>query len=407
MKRILTGGVVLALLGGLVWWTSSSPKENQSNRVTAQNGDASNSQNGPGLQVSGNTQREMLLAMLASGVGIKSTQLSTRIKEILVFDATLHMDANRANSKVVQKMNEAGVTMALLQDENDKPSETQQSSSLIRENPMRFMLGAPKMTGLWTKSADTYADTLKEQLQAEQIHSLGEIYLHYNCQLPEENEPVSVDPDSPAVHAIAKLAAERNVPLFIHYEPMKEGSHLRSLKQLLSSEPETTFIWAHAGWETATTIGDLFAQHPNLYATLAKRIGPGQLCDQTLQARVAEQREILTREGRLKKEWRKLLRAHEKRFLFASDADASEVLGEAYIQQLDKLRYAIALDLKPRQIRRILHINAIRLFAPDVLKEFGQQKVGDPANIQSRSDRRKSRLEKKKQDRLSKPKPKD
>jgi hypothetical protein len=130
----------------------------------------------------------------------------------------------------------------------------------------------------------------------------------------------------------------------------------------------------NGGWETAEVVNDMLSLHPNLYITIAKRIGPGRICDDELQSRVEQQREILTKEGRIKKEWRKVLRFHSQRTLYASDAQVPELLGDHYVRRLDKWRAALARDLKPRQVRRILQIDAIQLFASDVLKQLKAQK---------------------------------
>jgi hypothetical protein len=54
--------------------------------------------------------------------------------------------------------------------------------------------------------------------------------------------------------------------------------------------------------------------------------------------------------------------------MYASDAHVPELLGEDYVQKLNRWRYALARDLYPMDVRRVLHINAIQLFAPDLFK---------------------------------------
>jgi hypothetical protein len=375
MKRFYLWSAALSVLVALLWWFSSSSTTSEPKNTSTRTQDIPLK---TGEYVPTTSDRDLqvqtIRSIIKSGKGLKEENITSRIEEILVFDATIQMDVNMSVDDIIETMNSAGVAMALLHDVDRGVPTEHRSLDIVKDNPSRFLLGAPKMTQLWKESPEEYAPTLTDWLEATQIQAVGEIHLHNNCKTRTDHAPVTIDPDSKHVHSMARFAASRGVPLFVHYEPMKEGSLLDSLDSLFSSERDTNFIWAHGGWETAEVVNDMLSRHPNLYITIAKRIGPGRICDDELQSRVEQQREILTKEGRIKKEWRKVLRFHSQKILYASDAQVPELLGDHYVRRLDKWRAALARDLKPRQVRRILQINAIQLFAPDVLKQLKAQK---------------------------------
>ena len=115
----------------------------------------------------------------------------------------------------------------------------------------------------------------------------------------------NVDCDSPEMQALFELAAERGVPILMHFQHEMYNKHFERFGKVLEKNPKTTFIghaqtfWANIDKEhadqsvlypkTKVTPGGLtdqyLSQYPNLYADLSAGSGLNSLLRDEEQAR--------------------------------------------------------------------------------------------------------------------------
>lgn len=140
----------------------------------------------------------------------------------------------------------------------------------------------------------------------------------------------SVSGDHPLMLLLADIAAERNVPIDVHFdlvaEDMKTAEwleqppnppefkrNLDGFERLLAHNRKAIIVWAHAGSDnlgqwTAAMTRDMLRKHPNLHMSLRLNIGRGGHV----------QNNPLTPEG-LKPDWMAVFREFPDRFVIGGD----------------------------------------------------------------------------------------
>lgn len=97
----------------------------------------------------------------------------------------------------------------------------------------------------------------------------------------------------PVVRELIKLASEHKLMLHVH-------SDAEAVELIYKQDPDAHILWAHAGFENASTVAELLDQYKNLWADLSFRW------------------EIYTN-NRFLRGWDKLLLAHPDRFMLGID----------------------------------------------------------------------------------------
>lgn len=216
-----------------------------------------------------------------------------------------------------------------------------------------------------------------ERLLAQGAVGFGEITAHH-LSLPAMGpmHGYSVAPaDHPLLLALADIAAERNVPIDLHFDAVPEpmplpapiaqnpsnpptlDANLAAFERLLAHNRNAKIIWAHAGSDplrtrTPALCRELLARHPNLYMSLR---GGGRT--------VPHPSFALDEQGRLKPAWVKLIADFPDRFVLGSDrfhtADAPRT--PVLAQALPNLRRLVD-QLPPPLARRVAIDNVERLY---------------------------------------------
>jgi predicted TIM-barrel fold metal-dependent hydrolase len=220
--------------------------------------------------------------------------------------------------------------------------------------------------------------------RAEEILALGavgfgEIAVHH-LSLPHmgSRHPYeSVPADHPLLLLLADIAAEKGVPIDIHFDavprdiaplpppllqspsnPAEIEENLAAFERLLAHNRSARIVWAHAGSDPIRTrtpqlCRELLARHPNLYMSVrAARGAPHPAF-------------ALDENGRLKPGWLKLFEEFPDRFVLGSDMfhppQPGAVRAQVMKAALDNLR-ALVDQLPPDLARRIALENAGRLY---------------------------------------------
>lgn len=253
--------------------------------------------------------------------------------------------------------------------------------------PGRFLLvaggGTLNPTILRTAPAAVDESTKKrfreqaERLLAQGAVGFGEITAHH-LSLPVMGpmHRYSVAPaDHPLLLLLADIAAERNVPIDLHFDAVPEpmplpapiaqnpanprtlDANLDAFERLLAHNRNAKIIWAHAGSDplrtrTPALCRELLARHPNLYMSLR---GGGRA--------VPHPSFALDEDGRLKPAWIRLIADFPDRFVLGSDRfhTASAPRTPVLAQTLPNLRRLVD-QLPPALARRVAVDNVERLY---------------------------------------------
>jgi len=185
-------------------------------------------------------------------------------------------------------------------------------------------------------------------------------------------------PDNPLMLLLADIAAEHGVPILIHMEvipqkmsipadlkrppnPLELQDNLTAFKRLLTHNPRTKILWAHAGldntgYRTPELMGRLLKAYPNLYMDI--KIVPARLAKNP----------PFSADGTVKPDWLKLFQDFPDRFMVGSDQSYSPDPGA--MTAPGSLRTSVLLvNQLPKDLeRKIGRENAFRFYS------FGQAK---------------------------------
>ncbi len=255
------------------------------------------------------------------------------IAALPLFDAHVHYKEPAWQpyppSIVLQLMDESGVAMALVSSTPDEGTIKLWQYAPNRIVPELRPYHGEAGSSNWTK-APGMIDYLRQRLADYPHEGIGEFHLH------------RVDPaDETLLRQVAALAISKDI--YIHVHSGKEPVDL-----LFSLEPKLKIIWAHAGMsEPAQTVEDMMAKYGMLYADTSYREG-----------------DILTPQGTIDPDWRRVLERFSDRFMVGSD---TWVNGQwANYGQLIAIN-RLWLSQFPRPIaEKIAYKNAERLFGRSI-----------------------------------------
>jgi len=175
--------------------------------------------------------------------------------------------------------------------------------------------------------------------------------------------------DDPIAMAIYAEAGTRGVPVSIHFEIRDKSapgvditSRIEELRAALTANPETRFLWAHAGDTGPVAVRALMDDFDNLYADISTR-NPSYIrgWPMGLQSLGAGS----TGTGSLKPEWKSLFEDHADRFVFGLDLaseDREEQLSDVMIFYrgiLGELSQATAENIACKNARALLTTPAL------------------------------------------------
>ena len=243
-----------------------------------------------------------------------------------VFDAHIHYNNDVWEAippKVaIQRMRDAGIVRATVSSSSDDGTQM-----LFQADP-KFVIPALRpyrtrgMNGTWMHD-DSVIPYLKNRLARYHYVAIGELHLQ------------GEQADSPVMRQVIQLAREHKLMLHVH-------SDADAIKRIFQQNPQAHILWAHAGFEYAYVVRELFQQQENLWADLSFR------------------REIYTN-GKFLPDWRELLIDFAERFMLGIDTHTPE----RWLQIDNEMRWQQELlnDLPETVAKKIAYENGERVIS--------------------------------------------
>lgn len=322
---------------------------------------------------------------------------SLHAEEIKFIDTHVHLEHLGSLSNFPASADEAlaemehyGISISILMPPPQSPRnkliyDYEAFQPYVKKHPDKFVLiggGGSLNPTIQSTSADSVSDSDKARFRAkaEEILAAGAIgfgeiaIVHFSLpQMGEMHPYEEVPADHPLLLLLTDIAAEKGVPIDIHFDASPEErplppplpasrnpatlkENLTAFERLLDHNPNAKIVWAHVGTDpgkmrTPELCRRLLAAHPNLYMSF--RTGKGM----PLPAGA------MTPTGELKKPWLKLIQDFPDRFTIGSDQfyppfqNGRRTTG----QGLDTLRVLVDV-LPPELARKVAYENAKRIY---------------------------------------------
>jgi predicted TIM-barrel fold metal-dependent hydrolase len=168
-----------------------------------------------------------------------------------------------------------------------------------------------------------------------------------------------VECDSPAIHMVAQVAEEFNVPVLMHFEHGTYNMGIHRFHKVLEKHPRVSFI-GHA----QTWWGNIDRNHDQTVMYPKTKVIPGGLTDQLLKDYANIYGDLSAGSGlnallRDEDHARQFLARHRDKLMFGSDCDDRVGQGDACSGA--KCLAAIRRLAPPDAVSKILHGNATRV----------------------------------------------
>lgn len=256
---------------------------------------------------------------------------------------------------------------------------------VTRQQPQRFaLLGGARLNIMLHQTAATAVDekakatfrSLADAVVAAGAVGFGEIAIHH-VSIPAmgaQHAYESVAADHPLLLQLADIAAERDMPIDLHFDLVPEDmplpdvlrpnplnppqleANVAAFKRFLAHNPRARIIWSHVGFEPMMNrlperVAALLDAFPNLYMSFR------------LNQRSPRPAAAIDPEGRLKPQWLELIKRHPDRFLLGSDSfyDRDGISRGSSEDGLSNLRLLINALPEPAR-SAVASGNAIKLY---------------------------------------------
>lgn len=185
---------------------------------------------------------------------------------------------------IIELMDKSGVAMGLVSSTPDEGTIMLWQYAPERIVPELRPYHGNVGSSNWTKAPDMVS-YLEKRLNDYPHQGIGEFHLH------------RVDSaDRALLEKVAAMAIKRDIVIHVH-------SDAEPIDFLFSIEPKLKIIWAHAGMnEPADVVAKMMGKYKNLWADTSYR-----------------ESDILTADGTIDANWRKVLETYPDRFMVGSD----------------------------------------------------------------------------------------
>jgi len=236
-----------------------------------------------------NTQYNLLQILTLGIIIILPKPVICEIKQHPVFDAHIHYSHDVWDAitpqDAIRRLRAAGISRALVSSSSDEGTRKlyQAAPDFVIPELRPYRKRGTTDNWMYDQSIIPY---LKQRLSSFRYVAIGEFHLQ------------SKQAELPVVRKLIKLARKHRLMLHVH-------SDVEAIKLIFEQDPNAHILWAHAGFEDASTVIEMLDQHKNLWADLSFRW------------------DIYTN-NRFLYGWKTLLLAHPDRFMLGIDTYAPQ-----------------------------------------------------------------------------------
>jgi len=281
-----------------------------------------------------------LLALLVA-VLVPSTAAAADYTGPLI-DAHSHVPNASAIDAYVAAMKRHNVSKVVLLGVGGVQKEDPQwIAAAAKAHPDRVVAGLP----VPEPTRGDAAGTLDVELARTKAHVMGEVHLR------QLSRKIDRDPNDAHFLEILKLAAERGVPVVIHYE-MTTASAAAQLEKALATRAEAVVVLAHAGEAKPAELEKVLARNANLMVDLS-----GMHFQRTPA--------LASETGPLDAKWKALIEKMPERFIMGIDVWAPRLFEPTMLDRLMRWTRRVLGQLSPAVAERVAWKNAAKLYRID------------------------------------------
>ena len=259
-----------------------------------------------------------------------------------LIDAHSHVPSTSAIDAYVAAMKRHNIAkVVLLGVGGVQKEDAQWIAAAAKTHPDRVVAGLP----VPEPTRGDAAGTLDVELARTKAHVMGEVHLR------QLSRKIDRDPNDAHFLEILKLAAERAVPIVIHYE-MTTATAAAQLEKALGARAEAVVVLAHAGEAKPSDLERVLARNSNLMVDLS-----GMHFQRTPS--------LASETGPLDPKWKALIEKMPDRFIMGIDVWAPRLFEPAMLDRLMRWTRRVLGQLSPAVAERVAWKNAAKIYRLD------------------------------------------
>jgi len=259
-----------------------------------------------------------------------------------LIDAHSHVPNTSAIDAYVAAMKRHNIAKVLLLGVGGvQKDDAQWIAAAAKAHPDRVVAGLP----VPEPTRGDAAGTLDVELARTKARVMGEVHLR------QLSRKIDRDPNDAHFLEILKLAAERAVPIVIHYE-MTTPTAAAQLEKALGTRAEAVVVLAHAGEAKPSELEKVLARNANLMVDLS-----GMHFQRTPS--------LASETGPLDPKWKALTEKMPERFIMGIDVWAPRLFEPAMLDQLMRWTRRVLGQLSPAVAERVAWKNAAKIYRLD------------------------------------------
>ena len=259
-----------------------------------------------------------------------------------LIDAHSHVPNTSAIDAYVAAMKRHNIAKVLLLGVGGvQKDDAQWIAAAAKAHPDRVVAGLP----VPEPTRGDAAGTLDVELARTKARVMGEVHLR------QLSRKIDRDPNDAHFLEILKLAAERAVPIVIHYE-MTTPTAAAQLEKALGTRAEAVVVLAHAGEAKPSELEKVLARNANLMVDLS-----GMHFQRTPS--------LASETGPLDPKWKALIEKMPERFIMGIDVWAPRLFEPAMLDQLMRWTRRVLGQLSPAVAERVAWKNAAKIYRLD------------------------------------------
>ena len=259
-----------------------------------------------------------------------------------LIDAHSHVPNTSAIDAYVAAMKRHNIAKVLLLGVGGvQKDDAQWIAAAAKAHPDRVVAGLP----VPEPTRGDAAGTLDVELARTKARVMGEVHLR------QLSRKIDRDPNDAHFLEILKLAAERAVPIVIHYE-MTTPTAAAQLEKALGTRAEAVVVLAHAGEAKPSELEKVLARNANLMVDLS-----GMHFQRTPS--------LASETGPLDPKWKALIEKMPERFIMGIDVWAPRLFEPAMLDRLMRWTRRVLGQLSPAVAERVAWKNAAKIYRLD------------------------------------------